>query len=130
VKRMAVTVVGGLLLLAGIATLVLPGPGMVLCAAGLTLLGTQYTWARNSVGWAKHQARQGVERTGSSRLLTSDPSPAGSSCSGSALPRSSPTCAEVDDPRVHHVGLTTTSVPATPSRRSPWRWCRRRVSAE
>lgn len=67
---MAVTVVGGLLLLAGIATLVLPGPGMVLCAAALTLLGTQYTWARNSVGWAKHQARQGVERTGSSRLLT------------------------------------------------------------
>lgn len=79
-KRVAVTVAGGLLTLAGVATLVLPGPGMVLCAAGLGLLATQYTWARRSVGWARAQARDGVERTGSSRWLT-----AGSLASGAFL---------------------------------------------
>ncbi len=69
-KRIAVTVVGGLLLMAGVAMLVLPGPGMVVCAAGLALLATEYEWARRSVGWAQDRAREGIERTGSSRLLT------------------------------------------------------------
>ena len=69
-KKVAVTVAGGLLLVAGVALLVLPGPGMVLCAAGLALLATQYEWARRSVGWAWDRAREGVERTGSSWLLT------------------------------------------------------------
>jgi hypothetical protein len=69
-KRIAVTVVGGVLLTAGVALLVLPGPGMVLCAAGLAVLATEYEWARRSVGWAQDRAREGVERTGSSLLLT------------------------------------------------------------
>ncbi len=69
-KRVTVTIAGGLLLVAGIAMLVLPGPGMVLCAAGLALLATQYKWARHSVGWAQDRAREGIERTGSSRMLT------------------------------------------------------------
>ena len=69
-KRISVTVAGGLLLIAGVAMLVLPGPGMVLCAAGLALLATQYEWARHSLGWAQDRARAGIERTGSSRVLT------------------------------------------------------------
>ena len=52
-KRIAVTVAGGVLLIVGVALLVLPGPGMVLCAAGLAVLATEYEWARHSVGWAK-----------------------------------------------------------------------------
>lgn len=69
-KRIAVTVAGGFLLIAGVAMLVLPGPGMVLCAAGLALLATEYEWARRSVDWARNRAREGMERTGSSRMLT------------------------------------------------------------
>lgn len=69
-KRAVATVVGALLLLAGVAALVLPGPGMVLCAAGLGVPATQYAWARRSVDWARGRAQEGVERTGSSRFLT------------------------------------------------------------
>lgn len=69
-KRIAVTVIGGLLLITGVAALVLPGPGMVLCAAGLGLLATQYEWARRSLGWVKQRARDSVERTAASRLAT------------------------------------------------------------
>lgn len=42
VKVIGAAVVGGALTLAGIAALVLPGPGFVLIAAGLAVLGTQF----------------------------------------------------------------------------------------
>jgi tellurite resistance protein TerC len=45
-KRLVVLVVGGTVLLVGIAMLVLPGPGILVVAAGLVLLGTEFAWAR------------------------------------------------------------------------------------
>jgi uncharacterized protein (TIGR02611 family) len=44
-KRIAVTVVGGAVLAAGLAMLVLPGPGIVVVAIGFAILGTEYAWA-------------------------------------------------------------------------------------
>ncbi|WP_036518475.1 PGPGW domain-containing protein [Nocardioides sp. J54] len=44
-KRVALEVLGWVLLLAGVAALVLPGPGLLLMAAGLAILSQQYTWA-------------------------------------------------------------------------------------
>ncbi|WP_246160316.1 PGPGW domain-containing protein [Nocardioides humilatus] len=44
-KRLLLEVVGWLLLLAGIAALVLPGPGLLLMFAGLAVLSRQYSWA-------------------------------------------------------------------------------------
>lgn len=44
-KRIVLEVLGWLLLLAGIAAMVLPGPGLLLMAAGLAVLSQQYTWA-------------------------------------------------------------------------------------
>ena len=44
-KRVAVTAVGGALVLAGLAMLVLPGPGILLVAVGFAVLGTEYAWA-------------------------------------------------------------------------------------
>jgi hypothetical protein len=41
------TVAGGLLLLVGAALLVLPGPGLLVIAAGLAVLATDYQWARH-----------------------------------------------------------------------------------
>lgn len=49
-KRVALVVVGGALTLAGVALLVLPGPGFVLVAAGLALLATQFAWATRPLG--------------------------------------------------------------------------------
>ncbi|MEG9227412.1 PGPGW domain-containing protein [Aeromicrobium sp. Sec7.5] len=44
-RRIAATILGWLLVLAGIAALVLPGPGLLLLAAGLAVLSQQYEWA-------------------------------------------------------------------------------------
>jgi uncharacterized protein (TIGR02611 family) len=45
ITSLAVEVVGWSLLVAGIAALVLPGPGLLALFAGLTLLATRYEWA-------------------------------------------------------------------------------------
>lgn len=44
-KRLLLEILGWVLLLAGIAAMVLPGPGLLLIAAGLAVLSQQYTWA-------------------------------------------------------------------------------------
>ena len=44
-KRVAVTVVGGALVVGGLAMLVLPGPGILVVAIGFAVLGTEYAWA-------------------------------------------------------------------------------------
>lgn len=44
--KVGVTVVGPLLVVAGIAMLVLPGPGLVVIGMGLALLAAEYAWAR------------------------------------------------------------------------------------
>jgi uncharacterized protein (TIGR02611 family) len=70
VRLMSVTVVGGLLLVAGLAALVLPGPGMLLCILGLIVLASEYVWAQRSLHWARRKSQQSIERGASSRLAT------------------------------------------------------------
>lgn len=57
-KRITVTVVGGVLVLAGVAMLVLPGPGILLVALGFALLGTEYAWAATMLERTKRTATQ------------------------------------------------------------------------
>jgi tellurite resistance protein TerC len=45
-RRMVALVVGGTVLLLGVAMLVLPGPGLVVAPAGLAILATEFIWAR------------------------------------------------------------------------------------
>ncbi|MCA9251555.1 MAG: PGPGW domain-containing protein [Phycisphaerales bacterium] len=45
-RRMIVLVVGGTVVLAGIALLVLPGPAFIVLPAGLAILATEFVWAR------------------------------------------------------------------------------------
>lgn len=52
-KKIIVAIVGGTLLLLGIALLVLPGPGLPIVAAGLAILGTEFFWARTAIKNAK-----------------------------------------------------------------------------
>lgn len=61
------SVVGGALVLAGLAMLVLPGPGILVVALGFAVLGTEYAWAaaalartRRSAARAGGRARDGV----------------------------------------------------------------------
>jgi uncharacterized protein (TIGR02611 family) len=49
VVKVGVTVVGPLVVVAGVAMLVLPGPGLVVMALGTTLLALEYDWARRAL---------------------------------------------------------------------------------
>lgn len=49
VVKVGVSVLGPLVVLAGVAMLVLPGPGLVVMAIGAALLALEYDWARRTL---------------------------------------------------------------------------------
>ena len=53
VRRILVAVIGGTVLLIGVAMLILPGPAMVVIPLGLAILASEFTWARWGLNWAK-----------------------------------------------------------------------------
>jgi uncharacterized protein (TIGR02611 family) len=57
-KRVGVTIAGFAVVLAGLAMLVLPGPGIVVIIAGLAILATEYVWAQRLLKIAKEKANQ------------------------------------------------------------------------
>ncbi len=60
--RVAKTIAGFFLLAAGVAMLVLPGPGWVTIFAGLALLASEFEWARRLLDRLKavaHRVRRG-----------------------------------------------------------------------
>ncbi|HYU57809.1 MAG TPA: PGPGW domain-containing protein [Actinomycetota bacterium] len=61
-RRVAVTAVGFALVAAGLAMLVLPGPGILVVIAGLAVLASEYAWARSLLDRAKEQARRARRR--------------------------------------------------------------------
>lgn len=65
-RRLAVTVLGLVLVLAGLAGIVLPLlPGPLLVFAGLAVLATEYVWARRALDVTRRratQARDGIRR--------------------------------------------------------------------
>ena len=46
-KRIVVAVIGGTILLIGVALIVLPGPAIVVIPAGLAVLATEFEWAKH-----------------------------------------------------------------------------------
>src|SRR5699024_8718666 len=64
-RRIAVTTLGWLLVVVGLAALVLPGPGLLTLAAGLVLLSHEYEWARRRMrpikALAFREAAKGVQ---------------------------------------------------------------------
>ena len=55
-RAAAVTVAGWVLVVAGVAALILPGPGLLLLLAGLILLSQRYEWAASRVEPVKEKA--------------------------------------------------------------------------
>lgn len=53
-RRIAVAIVGGGVLLVGIAMLVLPGPAFLVIPLGLTVLAAEFAWARLWLRRARH----------------------------------------------------------------------------
>ena len=68
-KRIAISVLGAALVLAGLAMFVLPGPGILVVALGFAVLGTEYAWAAAALERTKKLASQagGVARDRASR---------------------------------------------------------------
>jgi uncharacterized protein (TIGR02611 family) len=59
-KRIALEILGWTLVLAGVAALVLPGPGLLAIFAGLVILSQQYEWAERRVEPVKKKALEGA----------------------------------------------------------------------
>ena len=57
-KRIVIGIVGGSVLLVGIAMIVLPGPAFVVIPAGLAILGIEFAWARIWLKKAKAKAQE------------------------------------------------------------------------
>lgn len=55
-KRIAVTIAGFTVLLAGLVMMVTPGPGILGIIAGLAILATEYAWAEHMLDKAKQRA--------------------------------------------------------------------------
>jgi tellurite resistance protein TerC len=49
-KRIVVAIIGGTVTLIGIALIVLPGPAFIVIPVGLSILATEFLWARR---WLK-----------------------------------------------------------------------------
>jgi cation:H+ antiporter len=61
-RRGGVTLVGVALLVTGVVMLAAPGPGLVVVALALLVLGTEYDWARRHYERTRHRAEQLAER--------------------------------------------------------------------
>jgi tellurite resistance protein TerC len=59
-RRVAVAIIGGSVLLFGIALLVLPGPAIVVIPIGLAILATEFLWARRLLKRVREGADRGV----------------------------------------------------------------------
>lgn len=59
-RRIVLEVVGWTLVVAGVAALILPGPGLIMLAGGLVVLSQQYEWAARRVEPVKRQALKGA----------------------------------------------------------------------
>jgi hypothetical protein len=62
-KRIGLEVVGWTLVVAGIAALILPGPGLLMIAGGLIILSQQYEWAERRVEPIKREALKGAAKS-------------------------------------------------------------------
>ena len=65
--RVAVGIVGGLVVVAGLATIPLPGPGWLTVIAGLFVLASEFTWAERLLEFTKRHVRRWTDWVGRQR---------------------------------------------------------------
>ena len=66
-KKVGAGVLGGVLLIAGVTLLVLPGPGLLLVLAGLLVLASAFPAAQRFVRPVRERARKAAEESVSTR---------------------------------------------------------------
>ena len=60
IRKIAVLIVGGTVLLIGVALLVLPGPAFIVIPAGLAILAVEFAWARRLLQKARSMATNAI----------------------------------------------------------------------
>jgi len=69
-RRIAVTVVGTVILVVGVVLLVAPGPGLVVIAVALAVFAIEYEWARRNLAAVQSRARSAALKAAASRVAT------------------------------------------------------------
>ena len=68
VRRVIIGVIGGTILVIGLALVVLPGPAFIVIPIGLAILATEFVWARRWLRKARKMFKQAKDRvTGSTK---------------------------------------------------------------
>lgn len=74
IKRIAVGLAGGIVILIGVAMVVLPGPALIVIPAGLAILATEFPWARRALQKLKEKGKEmGVLKKDSSEEKEGEP---------------------------------------------------------
>jgi uncharacterized protein (TIGR02611 family) len=66
IRRIIIGVIGGTVLLIGVALIVLPGPAIVVIPVGLAILATEFAWARRYLQKARDVFKKKNNRVGRS----------------------------------------------------------------
>jgi uncharacterized protein (TIGR02611 family) len=69
-RRIAVTVVGTVILVVGLVLLVAPGPGLVVIALALAVFAIEYQWARRNLAAVQERARSAALKAAASHVAT------------------------------------------------------------
>jgi uncharacterized protein (TIGR02611 family) len=69
-RRIAVSVVGTVILVVGLVLLVAPGPGLVVIALALAVFAIEFQWARRNLAAVQARARSAALKTAASRVAT------------------------------------------------------------
>jgi len=67
-RRIAVTVLGTVILAVGVVLLVAPGPGVLVIALALAVFAIEYEWARRRLAEVQSLARSAAEKTATNRV--------------------------------------------------------------
>jgi uncharacterized protein (TIGR02611 family) len=69
-RRIAVTVVGTVILAVGLVFLAAPGPGILVILLAVAVFAIEYQWARRHLATARALARSAADKTATSRIAT------------------------------------------------------------
>lgn len=69
-RRIAVTVVGTVILAVGVVLLVAPGPGLLVILLALIVFAVEYEWARRHLTAVRARARSAADKAAASRVAT------------------------------------------------------------
>ena len=69
-RRIALTVVGTVILAVGVVLLVAPGPGLLVILLALIVFAVEYEWARRRLVTVRDKARSAAEKAAASRVAT------------------------------------------------------------